>query len=335
MKESDPVEPVLRGLLASCLVLDDEALSQRNRELLTFGPRLAFTEKGRELGCFLQVRRPTAATAFEDHTHDFFEISFILDGEAKHKSGEHVYPVRRGDLFLLNHQSPHRFIVPKGRALTILNIHFLPEFLESTVTFEKLEAGLQFFLFEPFFRSVDDASGKLAFEGAEFARLAAHALLMLDEFNRAWPKKSELLPPLFKAFITLVTRAYAQRCARRPGWSRHQEEVFRGILAFIEARHTGPIRVSEIGSAVGLGRTRLAELFRERQGTSIVDYVRRKRVEHAQQLLRGTDLTILEIALESGFGDVSNFNRTFRSLLGTTPRAFRAGASAKISGRTA
>jgi transcriptional regulator GlxA family with amidase domain len=158
---------------------------------------------------------------------------------------------------------------------------------------------------------------------------------MLDEFNRAWPKKSELLAPMFKTFITLVTRAYAQRCAKRPGYSSHQESVFREILAFIDERHTEPIRVSEIGSAVGLGRTRLAELFREKQGTSIVDYVRRKRVEHAQHLLRATDMTILDIALESGFGDVSNFNRTFKGMIGSTPRAYRGGGSSKVPGHPA
>jgi AraC-like DNA-binding protein len=46
-------------------------------------------------------------------------------------------------------------------------------------------------------------------------------------------------------------------------------------------------------------------------------------------------MTILDIALESGFGDVSNFNRAFKGMIGSTPRAYRGGGSSKVPGHPA
>ena len=43
---------------------------------------------------------------------------------------------------------------------------------------------------------------------------------------------------------------------------------------------------------------------------TIIEYINKKRVERAQELLRSTDMAIIAVALEAGFHDISNFNRT-------------------------
>jgi AraC family transcriptional regulator len=48
-------------------------------------------------------------------------------------------------------------------------------------------------------------------------------------------------------------------------------------------------------------------------------------VRHAARLLLETRLPVTEVAFEAGFGDLSNFIRTFRKATGRSPRAFRAG----------
>jgi AraC family transcriptional regulator len=53
-------------------------------------------------------------------------------------------------------------------------------------------------------------------------------------------------------------------------------------------------------------------------------YVLRARLREAASRLAKSTAAVLDIALESGFGDVSNFNRAFRNEFGVSPRAFRA-----------
>jgi AraC family transcriptional regulator len=64
-------------------------------------------------------------------------------------------------------------------------------------------------------------------------------------------------------------------------------------------------------------------VFRQVIGTTPYQYVLRTRLHRAAQRLRLTDEPILRVALDSGFADLSTFNRRFRRLIGATPSAFR------------
>jgi len=325
-------------LLSAYKLLQGHDLEGINEEILTLGKnvrsveggrslggRLSFTDKGRALGCFPQVRYPSAKTVWGAHYHNFFELSFILEGEAKHRIGDNVYPVKPGDIVFLNNELPHNYVIGPKEKLTVLNIAFLPEFLESAITLDKLVTGVQFFMVEPFFRSLDDVGGKLTVTGDAFFRLATLALSIVDAFNRSYPAKSDLVPLLFKAFIISVNAAYEERVAERPRFYEKREALFREIVSFIDGRLSEKITLANIGTAVRLGRTQLAEIFKEKQGMTIVAYVNQRRVEQAQHLLRTTDMPILDIAFDTGFGDVSHFNHTFKRITGISPRQYRAG----------
>jgi transcriptional regulator GlxA family with amidase domain len=64
-------------------------------------------------------------------------------------------------------------------------------------------------------------------------------------------------------------------------------------------------------------------------GVSPIAYLRRQRIERARRLLRETDLPVGAIALQVGFNDFSYFARTFREVVGVTPRGYRTARSAR------
>ena len=63
--------------------------------------------------------------------------------------------------------------------------------------------------------------------------------------------------------------------------------------------------------------------FKETMGTSFVDYLRDYRLTMASRLLTTSDSAILDIASETGFDNLSYFNRVFKKKYGMTPRQFR------------
>jgi len=67
----------------------------------------------------------------------------------------------------------------------------------------------------------------------------------------------------------------------------------------------------------------LEHLFKTVTRTSIRDLLRRRRMTEAARLLISTHRRISEISYYVGFGDVSNFNHTFRKEFGVSPREFR------------
>ena len=67
----------------------------------------------------------------------------------------------------------------------------------------------------------------------------------------------------------------------------------------------------------------LSTLFKKETGFTLTEYVNRKRVEHAILLLNSTDMQIQTIALYCGIPDVNYFTKTFKKLIGKTPKEYR------------
>jgi AraC family transcriptional regulator len=80
----------------------------------------------------------------------------------------------------------------------------------------------------------------------------------------------------------------------------------------------------ELAGELGLNPRWLAHAYRSLTGEGLHETLRRRRVEHAVQLLRSTDEPIAEVAATAGFCDQSHLNRALRLLTGRTPVQIRA-----------
>ena len=89
-----------------------------------------------------------------------------------------------------------------------------------------------------------------------------------------------------------------------------------------------PAKVSnaELADSVNLSASRLRLLFKAETGLTIQQYVKRQRLQRAQELARTTFLRVSEIADLLGFDDVSHFVRDFRLMFGVTPETYRRAA---------
>lgn len=83
------------------------------------------------------------------------------------------------------------------------------------------------------------------------------------------------------------------------------------------------ITIGDIAAAVGFSESHFMRYFKETMGTSFVEYLRDYRLTIASRLLASSDSSILNIAAETGFENLSYFNRVFKEKYKMTPRQFR------------
>ena len=81
--------------------------------------------------------------------------------------------------------------------------------------------------------------------------------------------------------------------------------------------------VKEIADRVEFSESHFMRYFKENMGSSFVDYLREYRLTMAARLLVASDATILSIAEEVGFDNLSYFNRAFKKHYGVTPSQYR------------
>lgn len=102
-------------------------------------------------------------------------------------------------------------------------------------------------------------------------------------------------------------------------------------IAHIEAHLATPLTVPEIARAAGISHNHLTRLFRTETGTTVVAYIRRRRLERAHHLLRASTLSIPAVAASVGIPDLQAFNKACRRELGSSPRALRSATATESS----
>lgn len=107
-----------------------------------------------------------------------------------------------------------------------------------------------------------------------------------------------------------------------PRWLRIARE-------YLESNFLRPLSLAEIAGAAGVHRVHLSREFRRYFSTTVGEFLRRKRIEHACHLVSTTPIALAEIAMICGFSDQSHFSATFRRQVGLTPARFRQMAQAK------
>ncbi|MEU4799680.1 AraC family transcriptional regulator [Streptomyces sp. NPDC023327] len=95
-------------------------------------------------------------------------------------------------------------------------------------------------------------------------------------------------------------------------------------VALIEARLAEPLSVPDIAKAAGVSHNHLTRLFGTALGDTVVGYIRTRRMERAQHLLRASTLSISRVAAAVGIPDLQAFNKACRRELGACPRTVRA-----------
>lgn len=132
--------------------------------------------------------------------------------------------------------------------------------------------------------------------------------------------------------ILLEMHARLIRMARNilPGTERHhapgnQKEIsnVERIAIYIAQNYRNPIKISDLGKAVGLHPDHANAIFKNAFGRTLTEYITEERISHAQRALLTTEKNITEIAFESGFNTISRFNAAFLKVSDCTPREYR------------
>lgn len=91
----------------------------------------------------------------------------------------------------------------------------------------------------------------------------------------------------------------------------------------IGERYDGPLEVTQLAAAAGLSPSQLNRRFRATYQMSPSQYLQRIRVHEASRLLAESDVSVGDVAQRTGFYDQAHLSRTFRKLMGMSPRQFR------------
>lgn len=97
----------------------------------------------------------------------------------------------------------------------------------------------------------------------------------------------------------------------------------RKVQEFIDASLNSKIRLQDCASKARLSASHFSRAFKATFGTTVLDYIHRRRVRRSQQLMLVSEQPLSQIALSCGFADQAHYCRVFRAVVGLSPNTWR------------
>lgn len=110
---------------------------------------------------------------------------------------------------------------------------------------------------------------------------------------------------------------------QKPFAPSDSSEAFQKLISYLHENFAKKLTLDDLAAYCSYSKTYIVRLFKKYAGTTPIDYITRYRIIHAQSLLRSESKSVLEIAMECGFENVSYFIRTFQKYTGQSPGKWR------------
>lgn len=258
--------------------------------------------------------------------HDHYELCYILKGRGTFMIAGKEYPAREGGIFSVRSGAFH-FFKPANPARTeTLALYFAREVLHSPGS---VDANLEYLLMFDATRS----AAKIALDEASRAKVLDSLQSIATELQDRRDFYRIAVKNALCDILLVLNRLLQVRSKKSPipSLALRDANRLRPVFDLIHRGYTERLKLSELASAANIGQTSFCRYFKRVTGLTVMDYLRRYRIDQAKELLLSTDRPVTWIAYESGFESHSHFDRVFRSVANLTPQEFRNRYAPKVS----
>lgn len=251
------------------------------------------------------------------HFHPEYEIHLVTATTGRYFVGDFIGEFEPGNLVLTGPNLPHNWVsdIPKGDSVPqrCHIIQFTEEFIGNAFDVLPELAALGPLL-------------ELSRRGVSFdAETGRQLLPLMEEVIQAHGvRRIELFMMIAGVLSRAQTVEILASASYLPDPSGYMSVGINKALAYIRENLTKPFSESDLAAIAGQSRGSFSRAFRNHTGMSLVQYVKRLRINLACQILMSDEqAAITDICFEVGFNNLSNFNRQFLAEKGMPPSQFR------------
>jgi len=247
------------------------------------------------------------------HIHPEYEIVYISNGRGKRHIGDHISYYENGDLIFLGPDLPHfgfteELAEEHVEIVVQMKENFMgPEFLQRPELvdiqrlFERSKQGISF-------------NGKTKMAVGKILR----RMPSLDPYERLM----SLLEVLQR-----MARSEEYQLLQASGFgievNAQDHDRIKTVYAYVENNFQQEVSLEEVARRVNMTVPAFCRYFKRLTHKTFTQFANEYRIAHACRLLANENLSISVIAFESGFNNISHFNKQFRNITGESPRQYR------------
>jgi len=252
------------------------------------------------------------------HYHPEFEIIFVEKSYGIRLMGNHVGNFSDGDLMFISPNLPHVWKNDedfyKGNKDLLVDVYVI-QFRE--------DALMEGFFDLPEFSHIK----KLFFIGQQGLQIKGKERLEISELIKKVYSSSGIdRLILFLKTLDAFANSKDFELLSSPGYTNSfnvaDTERINKVMTYLMENYTQEIKLKEIASMVSLNKSSFCRYFKYRTHKTCSQFLNEIRIAHACKLLINKNMTISEICYETGYNNISHFNRQFKLLTNSTAREY-------------
>jgi AraC-like DNA-binding protein len=250
------------------------------------------------------------------HWHDEMEIDYIMNGSGYFRCENEVFQANVGDIIIIPAGAPHSVTQIEDLTLEygalVFSQNLLSEFCKSRAYIE---------LLQPILLGRLKISTHISAKNKrhEEIKAAASSLILCAQKNSAASDlliKSELLRIIWLLYESgEIHTSISEKAA-------YSEEIHDAVNTISES-FLENLTIEQLAASAHMSKNGFMNKFKKEVGQSAMAYINFVRIKNACDILISTKKSTSEVAFESGFRNISNFNRQFLKYVGCSPREYR------------
>lgn len=267
--------------------------------------------------CFYIVERYKTEFTYPIHNHLEYELNFIENAEGVRRIvGDSIEVIGNYDLVLITSENlehvweQHECTSKKIREITI---QFSPDLFFGNFTNKNQ--------FHSIFQMLEQAKKGLSFPLSSIMRVYSMLDTLASE-RHGFYAAIKFLTILYELSLSKDSRVLSSFSFAKVATSSDSRRVQK-VQNYINEHYKEKILLNDLADMIGMTPVSFSRFFKLRTGKSLSDYIIDIRLGFAIRLLVDSSMSIAEVCYESGFNNLSNFNRIFKKKKKYSPKEFR------------
>ncbi|AGK99403.1 AraC family transcriptional regulator [Clostridium pasteurianum] len=240
------------------------------------------------------------------HYHDCYEIIFFLSGNVSYFIKDKIYPIQKYDLIFISPFDLHRVTNTGGKYYERIVINFKEKFFNKAYIKNSI---LKFF---------NSNINKIPITNND-VRNIFNSLCYEKKINDVFSDIRINL--LVEELLIILNREVRHNTFRQD--NNIKDEKVLSIISYINDNYMNDITLSLLSDKFYISQSHLVHLFKNIAGFTIMDYLNKKRISAAQQMLSNNNYNIRSVGELVGYNNLTSFSRTFKAISGVSPMQYK------------
>lgn len=276
---------------------------------------LSYYENATSTFYISEITAPTEACNL--HTHDYFQVYYMLSGKITHHIESGSAELSCGDVFIVPPNLPH-YIDTNNGPVDFYAMSFMPDFFLGMSENNKLISDFLYYLKTA---TLENIQPKFTLPHEDIIFVDTVFKRIMSEFKSTKTGKEEVIKECVSVLLSLFARVYFEEKAEALTLEYNRNSVLH-CIEYIKNHLDEDITLTEIARRSAMSKTCFCSIFSSITGTSFKQFLNSCRIKKAAELILAGE-KISNVSILCGYNDLSTFYRNFKKQIGISPTQYQ------------